>query len=152
MLFVCWGNICRSPAAEGIMRSLVAERGLDGRVLVDSAGTIDAHAGEPPDARMRRAAAKRGVELDGRSRMIAGDDVDRFDLIVAMDRSNASDVAELLGRRPPSLKLLSDFLPEGSPVDVPDPYFGGGRGFEVVLDMLEKACPRILDHLLRGRD
>ena len=133
------------------MTSLVAERGLDGRVRVDSAGTISAHAGEAPDPRMRRAAARRGFELAGRSRRIRDDD-EQFDLIVAMDRSNLRDVTELLGRRPTSLKLLSDFLPEGSPVDVPDPYFGGGRGFEVVLDLLEEACPKILDHLVAEKD
>ncbi len=148
VLFVCWGNICRSPAAEGLMKSLVAEHGLETRVGVDSAGTISYHAGQPPDPRMREAAARRGYELEGSSRLIRPEDVDRFDLIVAMDRSNLADLDEILGDRPDNVRLLSEFLPAGSPVEVPDPYFGAGRGFDVVLDMLEEACPRLLDQLL----
>lgn len=148
ILFVCLGNICRSPAAEGVMRSCLAERGLDDRIEVDSAGTLDYHAGEAADARMRDAASGRGYELLSRARQVGPDDFDRFDLIVAMDRSN---LEELQAMAPPEangkLRLLSEFLPPGAPKDVPDPYWGGPRGFDQVLDMLEEACPAILDEV-----
>jgi len=148
VLFVCMGNICRSPTAEGLLRHLVAERGLEERVRVDSAGTIDYHEGAPPDFRMAEAAARRGYELTGRSRPIVSEDAYRFDLVVAMDRSNLADVHEVLDGGPAEVRLLSDFLDEGAPVDVPDPYYGGRQGFERVLDLLEEASPRILAYLL----
>jgi protein-tyrosine phosphatase len=152
VLFVCMGNICRSPAAEGVMRSCLAARGLDGRVEVESAGTIDYHAGEPADARMRRAAAGRGYDLTSTASRVRLEDLERFDLIVAMDRSNLEDLRRLAGRAAAGtaakLRLLSDFLPAGSPRDVPDPYWGGERGFDEVLDLIEEACPRILDGLV----
>jgi protein-tyrosine phosphatase len=152
VLFVCMGNICRSPAAEGVMRSCLAARGLDGRVTVESAGTIDYHAGEPADARMRRAAAGRGHDLTSTACQVRIEDLERYDLIVAMDRSNLADLRELASEAAAGaegkLRLLSDFLPAGAPRDVPDPYWGGERGFDQVLDMLEEACPRILAELL----
>ena len=149
VLFVCLGNICRSPTAEGVMRALVAERGLDGRVEVDSAGTIDYHAGEGADPRMLHAAAGRGYRLESRARRVTAEDFGRFDLVVAMDRSNRED---LLERAPEEardrVRLLSEFLPSGAPRDVPDPYWGGPQGFERVIDLVEEACPRILSELL----
>jgi low molecular weight protein-tyrosine phosphatase len=171
LLFVCMGNICRSPTAEGVMRRLLADRGLTGRVEVDSAGTTAYHVGDPPDSRMRQAAARRGYRLDGQARRVTADDFARFDLIVAMDRDNLADLEELAkgsagsadgvegghagGDEPggaptprAELRLFSDFLPAGSPPDVPDPYYGGERGFETVLDLIEQASPAILDHLL----
>lgn len=148
ILFVCLGNICRSPAAEGVMRACLDERGLDGRIEVESAGTGAYHVGEAADPRMREAASDRGYELDSTARQVAPDDFDRFDLIVAMDRSNLDDLRTMA---PPEsngkLRLLSEFLPEGSPKDVPDPYWGGARGFDQVLDLLEEACPAILDEV-----
>lgn len=152
VLFVCMGNICRSPAAEGVLKAVAAERGVAERVRVDSAGTIGFHAGKPPDPRMRQAAARRGYRLDGRSRRFQTEDAERFDLVVAMDRENLADLAEICGRRPANARLLADFLPPGSPTDVPDPYYGGAQGFDVVLDLMEQACPRILDHLLDGAE
>lgn len=149
ILFVCWGNICRSPTAEGLMKALVEERGLEEHIHVASAGTIRYHEGEPPDSRMRRAAERRGYELVGEARCIEQDDASLFDLILCMDASNLHDVEEILGELPAHARLLSDFLPAGSPSDVPDPYYGDGNGFEVVLDLLESACPRILDHILK---
>lgn len=150
ILFVCLGNICRSPAAEGVMLSFLAARGLEGRVEVESAGTLDYHAGEAADPRMREAASGRGYELESRARQVTPDDFDRFDLIVAMDRSNLEDLRALA---PPEadgkIRLLSEFLPEGSPRDVPDPYWGGPQGFDQVLDLLERACPAILDEVAR---
>jgi protein-tyrosine phosphatase len=156
VLFVCMGNICRSPAAEGVARHMAAERGLDGRVEIESAGTIDYHVGEPPDDRMRAVAATRGYELDCRARQVTAEDLERFDLLIAMDRDNLAHLRELRSELDDAtgcraeLRLLSDFLPEGSAIDVPDPYYGGGRGFEDVLDMIERAVPRILDALVAG--
>ena len=153
VLFVCMGNICRSPAGEGVMRSRLAERGLENEIHVDSAGTIPYHAGDPPDPRMVDAAARRGYSFAGRARMINPSDAKHFDLIVAMDRTNRADILERFGSRPADVRLLSDFLDRDSldgevPVDVPDPYHGGAQDFDRVLDMMEAACPRILDHLL----
>jgi protein-tyrosine phosphatase len=148
VLFVCLGNICRSPTAEGVMRHLVAERGLDGAVWIDSAGTGDYHVGEAADPRMREAAAARGYRLDSRARQVTPEDFERFDLVVAMDRDNLLDLHRLAGRRRDRVRLFSDFLADGAPRDVPDPYFGGARGFEEVLDLIETGCPVILDQLL----
>lgn len=152
VLFVCLGNICRSQTAEGVMHELVDTRGLDEIVEIDSAGTGDYHVGEQADPRMRRAAAHRGYHLDGRARQIDPEDFDHFDLIVAMDRENLHDLHLLADRERPAgrerVRLLSEFLPPSAPVDVPDPYYGGAGGFERVLDLIEEACPAILDHLL----
>jgi protein-tyrosine phosphatase len=150
VLFVCMGNICRSPTAEGVVVRLADERGLAELVRVDSAGTIAYHEGEPPDRRMTEAAAARGHTLRGRSRPVRARDFEDFDLIVAMDRENLRDLEEMPGAAPGKLRLFSDFLPPGSPVDVPDPYYGGARGFDRVLDLVEQGTPAILDELLPG--
>jgi protein-tyrosine phosphatase len=153
VIFVCMGNICRSPAGEGVMKKLVADRGLQQRIHVDSAGTIGYHEGAPPDRRMTASAAERGYQLDGRARPFSTADFDIFDLIVAMDRDNLADLRELdpHGQYRGKIKLLSEFLPPDSPPDVPDPYYGGAIGFARVLDMVEQACPVILDTLLTPR-
>lgn len=151
LLFVCMGNICRSPAARAVLRRLVAERGLEGDVEVDSAGTIRYHAGDPPDPRMQRAGEKRRLVIDGKARQVTLDDFDRFDLVVALDRQNLEDLERLAGGPRQHVRLLSAFLPDGRPVDVPDPYWGGERGFDDVLDLLERAAPAILDELLAAR-
>ncbi len=148
VLFVCMGNICRSPTGEGLFRAYVEDRGLSDRIHIDSAGTISYHTGNPPDPRVIESAARRGYELTGSARQISRSDFDRFDLIVAMDRENYSDIIDLGGARPDQVRLLSSFLPDGSSPDVPDPYYGGADGFETVLDMIEQACPEILDRLL----
>ncbi|HVS03996.1 MAG TPA: low molecular weight protein-tyrosine-phosphatase [Thermoanaerobaculia bacterium] len=153
VLFVCLGNICRSPTGEGLLRALLAERGLEGRIEVDSAGTGAWHVGEGPDRRMAAAAAARGYRLGGRARQVAPQDYDRYDLIVAMDRENLADLEAMAPppeRRRAELRLFSEFLPPGAPRDVPDPYYGGGHGFERVLDLVEEGCAAILDHLLDG--
>lgn len=151
VLFVCLGNICRSPTAEGVMRHLLAEQGLTGEVMVDSAGTGAYHVGEPADPRMRQAAARRGYRLDSLARQVVPADFERFSLVVAMDRDNLRDLETLAGGAShdrAELHLLSAFLPADGPLDVPDPYYGGERGFEEVLDLIEVACPPLLDHLL----
>jgi len=150
VLFVCMGNICRSPAAEGVLRRIVADRGVADRVEVDSAGTIAYHQGEPPDSRMRQAAAQRGYDLAGASRPVVGEDFGIFDLIVAMDRDNMGALRAVADGGGARLKLFSDYLPAGSPVDVPDPYHGGPGGFDRVLDLVEEGCPVLLEELLTG--
>lgn len=150
VLFVCMGNICRSPMGEGVMQKVVADQGLSDRVHVDSAGTISFHAGEPADGRMQQAASARGYELDSRARQIVADDLDTFDLIIAMDRENLAGIRRLdnSGNRHHKIKLLSAYLEGEWDIDVPDPYYGGDSGFEYVMDMIEAACPVILDELL----
>ncbi len=150
VLFVCMGNICRSPCAEGVLRHALLEGGLEDAIDVDSAGTIGYHAGNPADPRMRQAAARRGFSLESLARKVRLDDFQHFDLIVAMDRENLAELEALALPRPGQLRLLSDFLPPESPKDVPDPYYGGEQGFEQVLDMIEAACPPIITHLLDG--
>jgi protein-tyrosine phosphatase len=143
ILFVCMGNICRSPTAEGVMRHLLAERGLENEIEVESAGTGGWHAGSPPDARSARAAAARGITLEGAARQVTRADFEEFDLLVAMDRDNLADLQAIA---PPGtehkVRLL---LADGR--DVPDPYYGGPHGFENVLDLVEAACEQLLDEL-----
>jgi protein-tyrosine phosphatase len=148
ILFVCLGNICRSPAAEGVLQTLLAERGLADRIRVDSAGTAGYHVGKPADSRMLSAASKRGIALTSRSRQVIASDIQEFDLVLAMDRDNLRELMSLAREMTlDHIRLLSDFLDESWPRDVPDPYYGGQDGFEYVLDMLQAACPAILDSL-----
>jgi protein-tyrosine phosphatase len=151
ILFVCMGNICRSPAAEGVFRDLLKRLNLESEIGVDSAGTIAYHGGDPPDQRMQETAGRRGYQLQGRARVLGGDDLEEFDLVVAMDKSNYQDILDRSVRQGGSHKaricLLSDFLDSGWPQDVPDPFYGGSKGFELVLDMIETACPAILRDL-----
>ena len=148
VLFVCLGNICRSPTGEGVMQHLVEERGLSEKIEIHSAGTIGYHEGRPADERMQAAAKKRGFELNSLSRKIEAIDLERFDLVIAMDQENLRDIQALHANPTATIKLLSEFLSEDFPTDVPDPYYGGPQGFEEVLDMIESACPKILDELL----
>lgn len=148
VLFVCLGNICRSPAAEGVMQKLIDERGLQQRISVDSAGTSSFHIGELADKRMLQAAAERGYDLTSRSRQTSRRDYSRFDRIIAMDRNNFRELAALFGEPTNKLRLLSDYLDETWPREVPDPYHGENDGFRTVLEMLETACPRILEELI----
>lgn len=148
VLFVCLGNICRSPAAEGVMQELVFARGLTESIRVDSAGTSGYHIDEPADKRMRAAAAARGFELTSRSRMVSPRDLVEFSLVIAMDRANYRELVSLRNGPNPNVKLLSDYLDDSWPREVPDPYYGGDEGFEEVLNILEAACPKILDALV----
>jgi protein-tyrosine phosphatase len=151
VLFVCMGNICRSPTGEGVLRKLASDAGLADAIAVESAGTIGYHVGELPDPRMREAASGRGYALGSRARQFDRADFDRFDLIVAMDRHNLADIQALdtTGDHRGKVRLLSDFLdrPDDWPVDVPDPYYGGPAGFQKVLDMIEAASSQILTEL-----
>ena len=150
ILFVCLGNICRSPAAEGIMRRLVEKRGLSGAFEIDSAGTYGGHRGELPDPRMRSAASRRGYALTHRSRQVREDDFGRFDMIVAMDDMNYENVHRLAPSRRAAEKIfrMREFFRRHPRWDhVPDPYYEGAEGFELVLDMLEDGCGGILEHL-----
>jgi len=148
ILFVCMGNICRSPTAEGVFRYHVTEAGLGDRVLIDSAGTHAYHVGEPPDRRAMAAAQRRGMSLEGiRARRVAGEDFERFDYIIAMDDDN---LLRLKDQSPPEhlskLRLFLDFS-SGTEREVPDPYYGGTAGFERVLDLVEDASRGLLETL-----
>ena len=147
VLFVCLGNNCRSPAAEGILQALVDEQDRQAEVVVDSAGTAGYHDGKRADARMIAAAKNRGIDLTSISRKLLPADLDQFDLVIAMDRENLADIQRLSSDPTATIKLLSEYLGDDWPSDVPDPYYGGGDGFEYVLDMLAAACPAILDEL-----
>lgn len=151
VLFVCLGNICRSPLAEGVFRHLVREAGLEDRFLIDSAGTSGYHDGEGPDPRTSAVAARRGVVLEHASRRLRPPDFTRFQYILAMDGDNLARSAALARRAglpTPELSLLRAFDPEApADAEVPDPYFGGERGFEDVHDMVERACRGLLAHI-----
>ena len=146
VLFVCMGNICRSPTAEGVFRKMVADAELSDRIRVDSAGTHAYHQGEPPDRRAFAAAERRGFDLSGlQARRVVEEDFERFDLILAMDRLN---LATLMDRSEEDaherLKLLLEYSEQKPKGDVPDPYYGGTSGFERVLDLVEEASERLL--------
>lgn len=153
ILFVCLGNICRSPAAEGVMRAVAERQGLGERIEVDSAGTYGGHAGDLPDARMRRAALARGYELTHRARMLREEDFERFDLIVVMDDMNYEAAHRLAPSRDAAGKItrMVNFCrrhPDRT--YVPDPYYEGREGFELVLDMLEDGCEGVLQFIIHN--
>ena len=149
VLFVCMGNICRSPTAEGVFRQLVEQQGLAGQISVDSAGTHDYHIGDPPDARSQAAAARRGYALSSlRARQVTIEDFARFDYVLAMDEDNLSLLQqqcpdEYCGR----LKLFLEFAKDRELREVPDPYYGGAQGFAEVLDLVESAARGLLEHI-----
>jgi|SRR5688572_1620144 protein-tyrosine phosphatase len=152
VLFVCTGNICRSPTAEGVFRHCVEKAGLADRIVSDSAGTHDYHVGEPPDPRTQAAARRRGYELcELRARRVRRDDFERFDYVLAMDETHLHHLERLC---PPQhahkLKLFLDFGAGGESREVPDPYYGGAEGFERVLDLVEGAAQGLLRHLTRN--
>ncbi len=149
VLFICMGNICRSPTAQGVLRHKLRLRGLDGQLQVDSAGTHNYHPGQPPDHRSQRAAALRGYDIsDLRARQISDDDFARHDLLLAMDWDNLALAEE---RCPPpyrrKLRRLTEFCRRHDAAVVPDPYYGGDAGFAHVLDLIEDACDSLIDTL-----
>ena len=153
VLFVCMGNICRSPTAHGVFRRLVEQAGLAQRIGIDSAGTHDFHVGHPPDRRARAAAAERGYELDDlRARMVVADDLASFDHVLAMDRSNHRALLAMAApAERPRVELLLDYAELYRGQDVPDPYYGGPAGFDNVLDRVEAGCRGLLAHIRAQR-
>ena len=153
VLFVCLGNICRSPTAEGVFRKLVREAGLSDEIKIDSAGTGAWHINQPPDQRSQDAALKRGIDLSAqRARKISIHDFNDFDYLVAMDRSNISNLKKIC---PPDLvsriSLFLEFAPKLQRQEVPDPYQGGDEGFELVLDLIEVASQGLLSHIINNK-
>lgn len=146
VLFVCMGNICRSPTAEGVFKALVEREQLAKQIEIDSAGTHAYHVGKPPDPRAQEAAHRRGIDLsDQRARKVRHEDFLEFDYVLAMDRSNYEDLRELCHPDYESrLRLFLEFGQDPQVQDVPDPYYGGPQGFERVLDLIEQASVRLL--------
>lgn len=150
ILFVCLGNICRSPAAQGVMQRLIDERGLSEQFYLDSAGTCCAHAEELPDRRMRVHAQRRGYNLTHYSRKVTGSDFEEFDLIVAMDDSNYRNLQEMTATVEECDKIIKmgDYIRHYKHYDhIPDPYYESAEGFELVLNLLEDACEALLDEI-----
>ena len=150
ILFVCLGNICRSPAGENVMRRLLQDAGLDGQVRCDSAGLLDYHSGEPPDARMRAAGLRRGLPMSGAARQVTRADLDVFDLVLAMDDSNYRGLIQLASEhnRHKILPFCS-LCTRHADREVPDPYYGDAGGFDYVLDLMEDGCRALLAQLTR---
>jgi protein-tyrosine phosphatase len=152
LCFVCLGNICRSPTAHGVFLRLAEERGIRERVVTDSAGTSSYHIGERPDSRSQNAARRRGFDLPGVGRQFTVDDFERFDLVLAMDRSNHDALLAMArtddeARRVRLLREFDPAAPHGA--EVPDPYYGGRDGFEQVIEICEAACHGLIEHLHR---
>lgn len=151
ILFVCMGNICRSPTAEAVFRHKLEAQGLSARFSHDSCGTIGYHVGSPPDERATQAAEKRGYKMaDLRARELSKDDLDQFDLLLAMDKSNFDHILEMASPGQQAKVRLMLSYGSSNAVEVPDPYYGGRKGFEHVLDLLEDACDDLLSRLQKG--
>ena len=153
VLFVCLGNICRSPTAEAVFRAVAAREAPELSLEIESAGTAGYHIGEPPDARSQAAAQRRGYDLSLlRARKVAPEDFTRFDFILAMDRENLTTLRRLAPAAAHSrIRLFLEFAPEADAPEVPDPYYGGANGFEQVLDLVEAASRGLLRHLRNVR-
>ena len=149
LLFVCLGNICRSPAAEGVMRTLVEREGMAEHVTIRSAGTGGWHVGKLPDQRMRTAAQGRGYTLQSRARQVTENDLAEHHLVLVMDEQNLREVRPLdrTGAHGAKIRLFCEFCTDHDSREVPDPYYGGPQGFEHVLDLLEDGCRGVLQHI-----
>ncbi len=149
VLFVCMGNICRSPTAHGVFRELVRQEGLEDAIQIDSAGTHAYHVGNPPDQRAQATARNRGIDLsDLRARQVNPEDFERFDYVLAMDEENLAILRELCPPgREERLRLFLDFAPQRPEREVPDPYYGGPQGFEHVFDLVEEAARGLLEDI-----
>ena len=148
VLFVCLGNICRSPSAEGVFVKMIEDAGLSSQVSADSCGTAAHHAGEPADERAREHAAKRGYDLTSVARGIEREDFDNFDLILTMDNSNYNNVLAMTADvHKHKVRKLTDFCKDHPHDQIPDPYYGGSDSFELVLDLLEDACGQLVEQL-----
>ncbi len=149
VLFVCLGNICRSPMAEGTFRELVAANGLSDTIRTDSAATGPWHVGKPPDGRAQSEMLRRGRDMsDLRARQVSHQDFDQFDLIIAMDMDNLDDLSRMAGvEYSGKVKLFLDFATDSGATEVPDPYYGGADGFNYALDLVEKASEGLLTHI-----
>ena len=148
--FVCLGNICRSPLAQGVFQDLVNREKLDQKIFISSAGTGNWHIGNLPDERMRQTAQSKGIKLESRAQQFQSKDFNRFNLILAMDHSNLIRLSEIAPSTlpPDKLMLFRYFDPESNEdQDVPDPYYGGAKGFEEVYRMVERTCPPILVYI-----
>lgn len=149
VIFICMGNICRSPTAEAVFRHYVQNAGLAGQIMIDSAGTIDFHAGKAPDLRAQRAAQRRGYDMSGlRGRQVEDGDFYRFDYVLAMDRDNLAFLQRLAPLDSETkMQLFLEYARNHTEREVPDPYYGGSDGFERVLDMVEDAAEGLLQHI-----
>ena len=150
--FVCLGNICRSPTGEAVLRKMVKDAKLDHCISVDSAGTAGYHIGEASDARSRRAGQQRGYDLNGKARQFTREDFAKFDYVLAMDQQNLRDLRRLAPDQPSKdkVRLLRQFDTTAEPgAEVPDPYYGGVDGFNLVIDICERACRGMLDHITK---
>ncbi len=149
ILFLCMGNICRSPAGHCVFQHMVDEAGLTDQFEVESAGTIGFHVGGPPDSRMQQVMRERGIPVIGRSKQLDSFDLEHYDLILAMDKDNLAGARSLdrKGQYHDKIKLFCDYCTEHDETEVPDPYYGGARGFDHVMDLIEDGCRNLLKEL-----
>ncbi|MDQ3506438.1 MAG: low molecular weight phosphotyrosine protein phosphatase [Actinomycetota bacterium] len=151
VLFVCLGNICRSPVAQGVFEELVKREGLDDEIFADSAGTGTWHLGHPPDERAAESALRRGLDISSqKARRLSPDDFDRFDYVLTMDKENFRKVSSMASGEA-EVRPFLDYAKDSPESEVPDPYFGGGRGFERVLDLVEEASEGLLEEIKKKR-
>lgn len=150
VLFVCLGNICRSPMGEGMFKSLIEGKGLNNKYLIDSAGTSANHIGEKADSRMRETALQHNIELTSRARQVLAEDFDIFDIIIVMDESNFRNleiIANQNNKDSSKIRLMREFDNQPEDMNVPDPYYGGQKGFENVYQIIKRSCNNLLDYL-----